>query len=129
MDASKSSSQTRIQNPRGPPDGHLGFWVALFLKRTFLWWTSNHKKISGKSEQVFLSSMETKAGCTYIPGCHLFWAAFERNLPLVKLNPQKISGQSAIPFLRYSPEYKIQDVHLVAILDFGWHWFSKGTFL
>jgi hypothetical protein len=27
-----------------------------------------------------------------------------------------------------SPEYKIQDVHLAAILDFGQHWFSKGTF-
>jgi hypothetical protein len=25
-------------------------------------------------------------------------------------------------------EYKIQDVHQAAILDFGWHWFSKGTF-
>jgi hypothetical protein len=29
--------------------------------------------------------------------------------------------------LHYSPEYKIQDVHLAAILDFGC-WFSKGTF-
>jgi hypothetical protein len=30
---------------------------------------------------------------------------------------------------RVSPEYKIQDVCLVAILDFGQRWFSKGTFL
>jgi hypothetical protein len=28
-----------------------------------------------------------------------------------------------------NPEYKIQDVHLAAILDFGRCWFSKGTFL
>jgi hypothetical protein len=39
----------------------------------------------------------------------------------VKPNPQQISIQSANPLLlyRYNPEYKIQDVHLVAILDFG----------
>jgi hypothetical protein len=42
------------------------------------------------------------------------------HLPLVKPNPQKIWGQSANSFLNYSQKYKIKDVHLTAILDFGW---------
>jgi hypothetical protein len=53
------------------------------------------------------------------PGSHLgSWAVlvFERNLHLVKPNPQQISGKSANSFLRYSPEYKFQDGRLAAII-------------
>jgi hypothetical protein len=59
-------------------------------------------------------------------GGHLgFWAAlvFERKLLLMKPNPQK-KFQVNLPIcFCISPEYKIQDVHLVAILDFVWHCF------
>jgi hypothetical protein len=65
------------QNPRCPPGGNLGFRVVIldfgwcwFSKGSFLQWTSTHKNISGRSEQVFLNySTETKAGarCNTMP--------------------------------------------------------------
>jgi hypothetical protein len=54
---------------------------------------------------------------------------FERNLPQVKPNPKKNFRSICQSVLALSVEYKIQDVHLAAILDLGWHWFLKGTFL
>jgi hypothetical protein len=49
---------------------------------------------------------------------------FERNLPLVKPNPQTNFQVNLL--LCDSPEYKIQDVHLVAILILGGNVFERN---
>jgi hypothetical protein len=55
--------QSRIQNPRCPHCGHLGFGVVLVFERNLAASEAQSptKTISGKSEQVFLSYwMEAK---------------------------------------------------------------------
>jgi hypothetical protein len=78
-------SQSRIPNPRCPPGGHLGFGAALVFER-------NAQPIIQVNLPIYscVTVQNTKSKMsTWRP----FWAAlvFERNLPLVKPNPEKIN--------------------------------------
>jgi hypothetical protein len=55
------------------------------------------------------------------PSWILDCTGFKKEPSPVKPNQKNMSGQSANQFLRYSPEHKIHDVHLAAILHLGWH--------